>query len=127
MLYYKIVNSVVVSVNNKPIIDDNAEQVYINLSLSEMFGTGTGGKGKYEISKHQNRIKGINGEYELLEISNNRYVSLELWRLYDVHDEDNNNVIVFEDMGDFYKIDFITPYQFQNDPMLNEFWQTYQW
>lgn len=126
MLKYKIVNSVVVSVNNKPIIDDNAEQVYINLSLSEMFGTGTGGKGKYEISKHQNRIKGINGEYELLEISNNRYVSLELWRLYDVN-EDNDDVIVFVDMGDFYKIDYITHYEFENDPMLKDFWSWFQW
>lgn len=126
MIKYKIANSVVVSVNNKPIIDDNAEQVYINLSLSEMFGTGTGGKGEYEISKHQNRIKGINGDYELLEISNNRYVSLELWRLYDVN-EDNEDVIVFVDMEDFYKIDFITHYEFENDPMLKDFWSWFQW
>ena len=126
MIKYKIANSVVVSVNNKPIIDDNAEQVYINLSLSEMFGTGTGGQGEYEISKHQNRIKGINGDYELLEISNNRYVSLELWRLYDVN-EYNDDVIVFVDMDDFYKIDFITHYEFENDPMLKDFWSWFQW
>jgi hypothetical protein len=123
MKFYKIENSVLVSVDNKPLINENAEQVYINIDFAEKFGEGTGGYGDIEVSKHQNKITGLNYEFNLLEISKNRYTPLELWKFDNIYDE----VIVFEDMGDFYCINFITDYEFANDPMLKEFWLTYQW
>jgi hypothetical protein len=112
-----IENNGLVTVNGKPVVDEELNQIYINIDNDSEEYTVTTIITKNDISKKY--------EFDLLEMTCNRFLPLELTQLENPESED---ILVFKKFDDdFFIVEYILCKQFEHDPMLKEFWSYYQW